>query len=79
MAYKDSLRMFAERFAAYVPFEKQLRLYLQQDREPTYFKRAVKMHLNHRFPCRRIGVGGPQHWPPKSPHLKPYIIIGMAA
>jgi hypothetical protein len=71
--------MFAERFAAYVPFEKQLRLYLQQDRKPIYLKRAVKMHLNHRFPCRRIGVGGPQHWPPKSPHLKPCIIIGMAA
>jgi len=71
--------MFTERFAADVSLEIQLRLYLQQDREPTYFKRAVKMYLNHRFPCRSIGVAGPQHWPPKSPHLKPYIIIGKAA
>jgi len=71
--------MFAERFATDVPLEKQLRFYLQQDRKPTYLKRAVKMYLNHRFSCRRIGVAGPQHWPHKSPHPKPYIIIGMAA
>jgi hypothetical protein len=43
--------MFAERFAADVPLEIQVRLYLQQDREPTYFKRAVTMYLSTDWCC----------------------------
>jgi len=51
IAYRDSLRMFAEQFAADVPLEIQLRLYLQQYREPTHFKRAVKMYLSTDWCC----------------------------
>jgi hypothetical protein len=36
-----------------------------------YLFSAMRTYLNHRFPGRRIGAGGPQHWPPSSPHINP--------
>jgi hypothetical protein len=47
----------------------RLCLYLQHDRVPQSFNRAIKMNLSLRFPGRWTGRGGPQHWPPTYPGL----------
>jgi hypothetical protein len=41
----------------------------QHDRAPPHFSQVVRQYLSHKFPSRRIGRGGAQNWPPRSPVL----------
>jgi len=43
----------------------------QQDGAPPHFARDVRQYLDHQFPQRWIGRGGPIRWAPRSPDLTP--------
>jgi hypothetical protein len=45
--------------------------YLQQDGAPPHFAIIVREWLDHHFPDRWIGRGGPILWAPRSPDLTP--------
>ena len=44
---------------------------LQQDGAPPHFAIDVRKYLDHQFPRRWIGRGGPIRWAPRSPDLTP--------
>lgn len=44
---------------------------LQQDGAPPHFAVNVRKYLDHQFPNRWIGRGGPIRWAPRSPDLTP--------
>jgi hypothetical protein len=50
----------------------------QQDRAPPHFHKEVTDFVNHKFPEKWIGRGGPISWPPRSPDLTPldFFIFG---
>ncbi|EZA50336.1 hypothetical protein X777_11260, partial [Ooceraea biroi] len=52
-----------------VPLRDRVQLVFQHDRAPAHFSRQIRQILNARFPERRIGRGGPIHWPARSPDL----------
>ncbi|CAK1590750.1 unnamed protein product [Parnassius mnemosyne] len=56
---------------AEVPEARIAEMWLQHDGAPPHYARAVRDHLNERFPNRWIGRGGPIAWPPRSPDLNP--------
>jgi len=66
------------RLLADVPLNKRGRMYFQHDGAPPHSSREVRNFLNHRFPGRWIGRGGPRIWPVRSPDLSPldYCIWG---
>ena len=43
----------------------------QQDGAPAHFARDVRQYLDHQFPERWIGRGGPIRWARRSPDLTP--------
>lgn len=54
-----------------VRHEFQQNMHFQHDGAPAHFGRNVRIWLNHNFPGRWIGRGGPIPWPPRSPDLNP--------
>lgn len=45
------------------------RMWLQLDGAPPHYALIVRQYLNHHYPERWIGRGGPVAWPPRSPDL----------
>jgi len=64
---QDELPAFLEN----VPLQTRRQMYYQHDGAPPHFSRVVRQYLNHKFPTRRIGRGGAQNWPSRSPDLNP--------
>lgn len=54
-----------------VPLNIRNNMWLMHDGAPPHFSRAVRDYLNHAFPDRWIGRGGPFRWPARSPDLTP--------
>lgn len=54
-----------------IPLSSRRTMWLQLDGAPAHYGRGVRDFLNHRFPNRWIGRGGPVPWPPRSPDLNP--------
>ncbi len=46
-------------------------VFFQQDGAPPHFAVDVRQYLDHQFPQRWIGRGGPIRWAPRSPDLTP--------
>lgn len=46
-------------------------MYFQCDGAPCHYARQVTGYLNHQYPGKWIGRGGPIAWPPRSPDLNP--------
>lgn len=53
-----------------LPLSYRRRMWLQLDRAPPHFARAVRAHLDQHHP-QWIGRGGHVAWPPRSPDLTP--------
>lgn len=54
-----------------IPLNVRRIMWLQQDGAPAHFTRAFQTILNHAYPERWIGRGGPVNWPPRSPDMIP--------
>lgn len=54
-----------------VPLATRRKMYFQHDGAPPHFSNIVSAYLNHQFPNKWIGRGGPIHWPPRSPDHTP--------
>ncbi|KAJ4444674.1 hypothetical protein ANN_06471 [Periplaneta americana] len=52
-----------------VPVETRHQMYVQHDGAPAHFYHVVTAQMNHQFPHRWIGRGGPINWPATSPDL----------
>ncbi|GFX35814.1 uncharacterized protein TNCV_746071 [Trichonephila clavipes] len=55
--------------SAHVTAATRTSMWLQQDGDPGNFSISVQNHLEETCGERWIGRGGPEHWPPRSPHL----------
>lgn len=54
-----------------VPLAIRQRMFFMHDGAPCHYLEAVRAFLDHEFPYRWIGRGGPIAWPPRSPDLNP--------
>ena len=54
-------------------------LWYQLDGAPSHFTFPIRRWLDHHFPGRWIGWGGPVAWPDRSPNLKPLDSFSGAA
>lgn len=53
------------------PVYDENKITFQHDGCPAHFSHQVTQYLNHNYPLRWIGRGGPILWPPRSPDLTP--------
>lgn len=70
-AYEDFLRNSLYELIENVPLETRRHLVFQHDGCPAHFRITVRQYLNHQYPNRWIGRGGPIPWPARSPDLTP--------
>lgn len=70
-AYLEFLQDTLPLFLDDVPLRTQRQLWLMHDGAPAHTSLVVRDYLNHSFPGRWIGQGGPISWPPRSPDLNP--------
>ncbi|KAJ4433088.1 hypothetical protein ANN_15345 [Periplaneta americana] len=54
-----------------IPLATRFNMWLLQHGAPAHYDRAVKLHLDERFPSRWIGRKVPIAWPARSPDLTP--------
>ena len=52
-------------------YTRSVQFFFQQDGAPPHFAVDVRQYLDHQFPQRWIGRGGPIRWGPRSPDLTP--------
>lgn len=67
--YSDFLRHDLPILLEDIPLMVRQRMWFQHDGAPAHYGIGVRNFLNHEYPQRWIGRGGPVNWPPRSPDI----------